>query len=169
MNPRRVRYLLSTTAVLFALLGCDSDPDGPGDDLPGPSAQALWSYLQAEDYDGRWTIWPGTTAMMQGTEPHGMRLTTYVNDTALRAIQNRSGTMPPGAMIVKENYMPDGTLAAVTPMYKIEGYNPTVGDWFFAKFDLPGPTIAAEGRVEGCQNCHAAVAANDYLFTGSIR
>ena len=70
--------------------------------------------------------------------------------------------------------MPDSTLAAVTVMYKHAGYNPEHNDWFFSKH-LPGGELdrmpngmAMEGRLMGCQNCHRAVAANDYMFTGSL-
>ena len=61
--------------------------------------------------------------------------------------------MAPGAIIVKENYMPDGTLAAVTTMFKVRGYKPDVNDWFFTKHLPSGeldraPTgMAMEGRL----------------------
>ena len=82
--------------------------------------------------------------------------------------------MPAGAVVVKENYMPDSTLAAVTVMYKAAGYNPEHNDWFFTKHLPSGeldqtPTgMAMEGRLAGCQNCHGSVSANDYIFTGSL-
>ncbi len=39
-----------------------------------------------------------------------------------------TGPMPAGAIVVKENYMPDKKLAAITVMYKVAGYNPEVGN-----------------------------------------
>ena len=76
--------------------------------------------------------------------------------------------MPRGAILVKENYTPDSTLAAVTVMVKqSRGYNPDHNDWWFLKRNADG-TIDAEGRGEGCQSCHGDAAANDYVFTGSL-
>jgi hypothetical protein len=112
-------------------------------------------------------MWPGKDAFCTGNEPHGMFLTTYVNELALDAITNRSGRMPAGAVVVKENYMPDRMLAAVTAMYKSGGYNADFGDWFFVR-RLADGTFEASGRVAMCQGCHAQRAANDYLFTGSL-
>ena len=55
-----------------------------------------------------------------------MLLTTYLNDVALQALSSGASRMAPGAIVVKENYMPDSTLAAVTTMFKVEGYNQNV-------------------------------------------
>ncbi len=133
---------------------------------PDTTAGALWAHLEQANYR-TWPMWPGKTALYEGTEPHGMLLTTYLNGMALDAITNKAGTMPVGAVVVKENYMPDSTLAAITIMYKAAGYNPQFGDWFFVK-RLADGTVEASGRVTGCQTCHASKAANDYLFTGSL-
>ena len=132
------------------------------------SAAALWTTLESQDYASTWSTWPGKGKMYPGTEPHGMLLTTYVNASALTAITGKKGAMPPGAVVVKENYTPQRRLAAVTVMWKVEGYNPSAGDWFWAKY-APGGKVLKEGKVAGCINCHAKAAANDYLFTGSLR
>ncbi len=82
--------------------------------------------------------------------------------------------MPAGAIIVKENYMPDSTLAAVTTMFKAAGYNADHNDWFFTKhlpsgeLDTAPNGMQLEGRLPGCQSCHVGVQANDYLFTGRL-
>jgi hypothetical protein len=93
-----------------------------------------------------------------------MLLTTYVNDLARDALTNGAATMPAGAIIVKENYMPDSTLAAVTAMHKVSGYDPANSDWYWAKW---GPNGVAEvaGRVQMCAECHGANASADYLLT----
>lgn len=103
-----------------------------------------------------------------------MLLTTLLNPAAKRALDGGAEQMPPGAMIVKENYMPDSTLAAVTVMYKVRGYNAGHNDWFFTKH-LPGGELDTmpkgmpmEGRVPGCQNCHGGQRENDYIFTGRL-
>lgn len=134
--------------------------------MPDTTATALWAHLEESGYT-EWATWPGKERLYAGTEPHGMLLTTYVNALALDAITNRAGALSAGAIVVKENYMPDSTLAAVTVMYKADGYNPEFNDWFFVK-RLADGTVEASGRVGMCQGCHSQVAGNDYLFTGSL-
>lgn len=132
--------------------------------MPDTLPSEVWAYLQAEDYTS-WSHWPEKGEKYQGGAPHGALLTTYVNGTALAAIENGTPvTVPADGIVVKENYMPDGTLDAVTVMYKVPGYNAEHNDWWFMKRMVDG-TVAAAGRVEGCQNCHIGGRANDYLLT----
>ncbi|MFN0164838.1 MAG: cytochrome P460 family protein [Bryobacteraceae bacterium] len=136
--------------------------------LPEPRAAAVWPYLQAQDYQKKWTLMPGTTAQMPGNSPHGAFITTYVNDLALNAINAKRGAIPPGGMVLKENYTPDRTLAAVTLMYKAEGFNPDANDWYWMQRTADG-NVPAEGRVAGCINCHNAKAGNDYLYLSPLK
>jgi hypothetical protein len=112
-------------------------------------------------------MWPGTSAYYKGNEPHGALLTTYVNAAALDAINGKRGTLPDGAMVIKENYMPGKNLAAITVMYKVAGYNPESGDWYWVKF-APSGAVEAEGKEPMCIACHSAKNDNDYLYTRSI-
>jgi hypothetical protein len=142
---------------------------------PDTTGASVWAHLQAEDYREGWDLWPGKGRLYEGQEPHGMLLTTYLNEVAAGALEQGVGEMPAGAIIVKENYMPDKTLAAVTVMYKVPGYNAVHNDWFFTKHKPSGELetmpngMAMEGRLPGCQNCHIARKANDYIFTGPLR
>lgn len=138
-------------------------PAALGAAMPDTTAASLWAHLQGADYRA-WQLWPGKGELYEGTEPHGMLLTTYVNALALGALATGVPTLPAGAIVVKENYMPDRTLAAVTVMYKVPGYAPDAGDWFWAKY-LPDNSVEASGRVPMCQACHSANAAADYLLT----
>lgn len=170
---RRPTWLSRTGGALVAagfLISCgDRRPKENGEEasLPDTTAQAVWSYLSDNDYSQNWEMWPGKSAFYQGTEPHGALLTTYLNEPALKAVTNKAGTMPNGAIIVKENYKPDSTLAATTIMYKREGYNADAGDWFWAKYGPEGG-VQASGKVESCIKCHAEAKGNDYLFIGSL-
>ena len=138
---------------------------------PDTTGAAIWAHLQEEDYRESWRLWPGTEELYEGGRPHGMLLTTYVNDIALEALNAGRATMPAGAIVVKENYTPDRELAAVTVMYKRPGYNPEHNDWFFTKhlpdgsLDTMPNGMAMEGRLPGCQSCHMARAEQDYLYT----
>jgi hypothetical protein len=168
----RILGRLTLAALLAAGLACAAEQEEEGEAAmqmaaPDTTAAALWAHMEDAGYTENWTLWPGKGALYPGTEPHGMLLTTYLNDLALDALTNGAGVMPAGAIVVKENYMPDSTLAAITVMYKAPGYNPDFNDWFFVK-RLADGTVEASGRVAGCQGCHAQRADNDYLFTGSL-
>jgi len=48
--------------------------------------------------------------------------------------------------VLKENFMPHRTLAAVTLMYKAEGFHPDRNDWYWLQRTAAG-AVPAEGRV----------------------
>lgn len=138
-----------------------------GGSLPPAEGKAVYNYLtQTKDYQ-KWPLFPGTTTFYEGKHPHGALLTTYVSPEAQKAIQNRAGKIPNDGFIVKENYNPEKKLMAVTVMYRVEGYNPDAGDWFWAKYAADG-SIQKEGKVAGCIGCHTAVIQNDWVFTGPL-
>ena len=144
MNSSKGLVFLTVCLAAFTAGGC-SPSEEPGGEVAEPMSQAsavaeadttgaaIWAHLQQSDYQSSWTLWPGKGELYTGAEPHGMLLTTYLNNIALRALNSGAPIMPPGAIIVKENYMPDRTLAAITTMFKVRGYNPDVNDWFFTK------------------------------------
>ncbi len=155
----RMLFWLPALGILVAALGlaaCGSDEP----ELPDTTAASMMAYLEEVDYknNDQWQLYPGSTEKYQGEDPHGALLTTRINAAAYDAV---GGTMPDGAILVKENYMPDGTLAATTVMYKKAGYNPDHNDWFWVK-ELADGTIEKEGKVMGCQDCH--VDGRDYVF-----
>lgn len=140
---------------------------------PDTTGASIWAHLQAENYQEDWALWPGMGRLYTGQDPHGAQLTTYLNATAMTALNAGVDVLPPGSMVVKENYM-DGMLMAVTTMYKSEGYNGEFNDWFFTKhlasgdLDVMPNGMAMEGRLPGCQGCHMSKSANDFIFTGDI-
>lgn len=134
-----------------------------GKDLPATDGKALYQYITQTNPYEQWALWPGKDKFYKGTQPHGALLTTYVNKPALQALE-KGKELPEGSIIVKENYTQDKELAAVTVMYKNTGYNPSAGDYFWLKY-APGGEIQAEGKVDGCINCHRAAQGNDWLFT----
>lgn len=143
-------------------------PPAPAAALPDTTAEAVWSMLTSVGYQDNWTTWPGLGEYYSGNEPHGMLLTTYLNEVALRALESDATSMPVGAVIVKNNFMPDRTLAATTVMVKRPmSYNPDHNGWWWLKRNADG-SVDAAGRATGCQNCHGGVADNDYLFSGRL-
>ena len=152
-------YFLPLIAIMTAILvlvACGSDEPA----LPDTTAASLMAYLDEVDYDDNeeWRLWPGSSEKYPGEDPHGALLTIRMNDAAFNAV---GGTMPDGAIIVKENYSPAGDLGATTVMYKKSGYNPDHSDWFWVK-ELADGTIEKEGKVMGCQDCH--VDGTDYVW-----
>ncbi len=164
----------SSVSVLVGLalvsVSCGDSAVEPTDEamLPDTTAEAVMNHLEQEDYQKSWELWPGLEEMYEGSEPHGMLLTTRLNPTAFAALNSKSGSMPDGAIIVKENYTPEGVFDATTLMYKREGYNPEHKDWFWAKVGADG-AVQAEGKVAGCIACHSGGRDNDYVLTGSLR
>jgi hypothetical protein len=59
--------------------------------MPAAAGKDLWNYLTHVKYQESFALWPGKGKLYKGTEPHGMLLTTYVNKTALGAIQGKKG------------------------------------------------------------------------------
>jgi hypothetical protein len=155
----RKTLLAAATGLLLGLLPLDA----VAGDLPGADAAELWQYMtRTNPYTG-WGYWPGKVGVYEGTRPHGAKLVLYANAPALKAARE-GRPMPYGAIVVKENYGPDGKqLMAVTPMYRVEGYNPEAGDWFWAKYDGAGKALKS-GKVDGCINCHRARAAENWIF-----
>ena len=127
-------------------------------------AADLWQRLQDADYRGNWSLVPGKGEFYAGQGPHGLLLTTYLNEAAFNTLESKPGAFPDGAILVKENYMPDKTLAAITVMLKKPGFDPDHNDWFFAKYG-PDGSVQAAGSPAGCVACHGAVRSNDYVYT----
>lgn len=153
-------------AVLFTADGISGQAPG-GDRLPGADGREVVAYLIQANYHS-WPLWPGKEAFYPGRFPHGSFLTTYVSKGAYQAVERKSGRIPAGQFIVKENFNFEKQLVAINVMYKLTGYNAEGGDWFWLKY-LPEGTIQAEGKVGGCIGCHAAVKSNDWLFIGPLK
>ncbi len=130
--------------------------------------KTVYKYItQTEPYK-KWALWPGKGEFYKGLQPHGAFLTTYVSKGALKTINKKTGSFPNGAILVKENYTPKKELDSITVMYRVKGYNPDAGDWFWAKYAADG-TVQAEGNVKGCINCHSIQKMNDWVYTGPIK
>ncbi len=168
MPIRAIRSWIPVLALMGACVGAVSCGGSDTPDLPDTNATAVMDYLEQVNYQESWELWPGFGEMHRGGDPHGTLLTTYLNPVALDALNSKSGSMPDGAIIVKENYTPEGVLDATTVMFKKAGYNPEHNDWFWSKVGADG-SVQKEGKVEGCQACHGDVRDNDYVFTGSLQ
>lgn len=178
MTPvrRQTMTRLALITILFFVLGMgvtahaihETTPAETQLTLPGTDAAKLYEYITKSKPYTVWDLWPGKKKMYSGTQPHGAFLTTYVNDTGMFGIRGKTGTMPEGTIIVKENYDMDKKYNALSVMYKVKGYNPAAADWFWAKYDKDGKVLAA-GRAEACIKCHEKKKDNDFIFTGELK
>ena len=158
---KKVVFILAIVAMVIGGLITISTA---GDDTPPADAEKLWSYITTSNPYTGWGFWPGHVGMYPGKSPHGAYLKVYANSVALKAAREGK-PMPDGAIIVKENYGKDKTtLMALTPMYRIKGYNPDGGDWYWAKYGADG-NVQTAGKVEGCIQCHSVRKDNDWIFT----
>lgn len=148
--------------ALFAVVSCRSA------ESPAATGAGVYTYITQEDDYQQWRLWPGKGELYPATEPHGAFLTTYVNGDAYSSITGKKGAIAAEGIIVKENYDADKRLDALTVMYKVVGYNPGEGDWFWAKYQ-PDGTVLFEGMVAGCIECHGLRQANDYIYTGILK
>lgn len=133
--------------------------------MPKADPDALWAYITKDNPYNKWEFWPDHKGMQPGRAPHGPLHKVFVNDAAINSSQ------PPvqyGSIAVKENYGKDKKLKAVTVMYKIKGYNPDDGDWFWAKYSPDGKADKF-GKPAGCVGCHGTRAANDFILVHEFK
>lgn len=157
---KRLVVLLTVTCMLvFGMAMMASSGD-----MPSTDAGEFWTYITQTNPYQKWGKWPGYPGIYPGKSPHGAYLKLFANAPALKALKEGK-PMPEGAIVIKENYGKDQkTLMAITPMYKINGYNLEGGDWFWGKYGKDG-TIMASGKPKGCIKCHAVKKDSDWLFT----
>lgn len=136
--------------------------------MQGADGMSLMMHITKTDPYVKWDLMPGTTRMRQGMEPHGALQNVYVNKLALKAIKDKAGMLPDGAIIVKENYTPEGKLGAVTVMSKKKGYNPEAGDYLWLKYG-PDMKIQAQGKADPCIKCHTKAKDNDYVMLAPLK
>jgi hypothetical protein len=125
------------------------------------SAKTLWTRIKQEDKYTKYKSWPGYDGMHPGKAPHGRYHKIYVNDIALNSLPNTKRVLPEGSIIVKENFSGDKEMVAITMMAKVNGYNPSAGDWFWAKYDIKNKSFKS-GKPAKCIECHTAEKNNDY-------
>jgi hypothetical protein len=134
-------------------------------DMPGPDAAALWHYItDVSPYKG-WGFWPDHQGMQSGHAPHGPLHKVFVNEKALNSPE------PPvqyGSIEVKESYNKAKELKAITVMYKVNGYNPEKGDWFWARY-TPDGEVKVSGKPRGCIGCHGGRAKSDFITVHEFR
>ena len=157
---KTVRIILAACTVLVLLAEGMALAGSMEESMPGPDAEALWTYITKESPYAQWGYWPDHQGMQEGQAPHGSKHKVFVNTVGLE-----STTLPVayGTIEVKENYSSDDKLTAITVMYKVKDYNPEYGDWYWAKYTPDGKSGPA-GKPSGCITCHGTQAVNDFIL-----
>ena len=172
---KKIWMIILSLIFLFSLnllSGCQQSAEKTAGTTAGygnkvaPSGEDLRKLIYEQTPYQKWALWPGKGKLYKGTEPHGVYISVYVNDTALESINNAKG-MADNSIVLKENYTADKELASVTVMQKIKGYNPEGGDWFWVRFS-PDSKVTDEGKVIMCLGCHTGAKVNDYIYLGKV-
>ena len=145
--------------ALSLALGACGDAAPSDEELTTEAWEAIQGYASWGQVDPWIGIQPSGRA-------HGAYVQNWFNDAAEA---NHGGTIPDGGIAVKENYeTADGREPiAIFVMYKVEGYDPDNGDWFYARY-APDGTVDVAGQDAGsCAGCHNDGADVDRLLTAS--
>lgn len=126
--------------------------------MPMAESAAVWKYITEVSPYRQWGQFPDHMGMQEGSSPHGALHEVYVNEAGL----TKGAPKPNGAMIVKDNFNSREKLKFITLMYKVEGLNPSAGDWYWVEYSPEG-RVLAEGPGS-CAGCHSPRAANDYIM-----
>lgn len=137
-------------------------------------ANELWMTIggATQDY-ANWAQIPGLEGVVDSAAPHADFAEIFINDIA-----EADDTFPDGSILVKENVTDDQgeNIDAVTIMVRREGYEPSAGDWFWAKYlpdgtlDMNADGVPLAGRVGlggmmGCIPCHGMAADDDFIYS----
>lgn len=164
------RMILLSLILISAvfLSGCaESDDAGISDEVQVEvSADELYSEITSNGGYKKWALFPGTEELAPGAGVHGDKVSIYVSNDVSAAIDAGDTIMPFESIIIKEGFNSEDQLEELVVMYKVEGYDPDNNDWFWALYS-PGGAVSAEGKVDGCINCHEKKASNDFIFSGA--
>ncbi|MEL6535008.1 MAG: hypothetical protein AAFQ98_06320 [Bacteroidota bacterium] len=165
---------------------------GPtGVPLPAANPKALLAYIMRENPYQTWGTWPNSAYYTYdrynvGENPHGYTTRIYVNEVGLAYYQELQATydtaqiaerireglvsLPPGTVVLKENYRTKQSdltperkyvptiptpsdLVEITVMYKAE-HNGSP-EWYWMKTRPYGPPEVAGFQAMGCSSCHS--------------
>ncbi len=152
-------------AVQLATGGSSTKTAGTDIKMPAADPDALWNYITKVSPYKKWKFWPDHKGMQAGRAPHGPFHKVYVNE---QAFTSKKPPVKYGAIEVKENYNREKKLAVITVMYRIKGFNPSAGDWFWAKY-TPDGKAKPFGKPKGCISCHGTKATNDFIMVHEFK
>ncbi len=158
-------YKINWFTLLLAVLVAFPVLAASGDQVPPPEGKALWEHISQVDPYQKWEHLPGyEDGITRAKSPHSRFVELFVNRIGLEAYK-AGQPLPNGTIMVKVNYGTDKEkIVSVTPMYKVDGYNPEAGDWFWCIY-TPGGKVHQEGKVFGCLNCHKKAKSTNFVYS----
>ena len=178
----RSRWLVASTLVWSA---CVSGLDTAGSSGAGPAPDAGSSVTSTPtDFDNAMLQMAGnyrrsfsrvnTSPYLSTVGSFDINSFAYGDTRDYRSIHPEDTTttvsVSVGTLIVREVLDDTGTVTKLTMMAKgPAGYDPTLGDWWFAETDPTGKPLTGDaglqvGRLTACHSCHVPRASTDYLF-----
>lgn len=151
---------------LVLLVGCPgAAPSDMSMGADSPTGSELFRLITETDPYQAWAQFPGVEGIIASAPPHGPMARVFINTSVEAALENFSGRLPDGSVILKESFVdttPE-TPDTLTIMWKVSGFDPENNDWFWANM-TPAGVVNAEGRVTGCTSCHSDARDNDFVF-----
>ena len=161
----RACVLRAGTSLAIALCACTSGETWDQSNIDTLTVHAGFTRVNARAY---------TSAL----GPPSPQIDVYVDPAAAAAFgridPDRTGSnvvLPRGSQIVRVVLDAQGAPSKLTMMCKgPPGYDPTLGDWWFAETDAHGTPIDGDdgapliGALTACHTCHLDRAADDFLF-----
>ncbi|MEZ4548692.1 MAG: hypothetical protein R3B51_13695 [Thermodesulfobacteriota bacterium] len=107
---------------------------------PEEIAQELWKLINTEEYKINW----------KQHKPEGATAdtpVTYLNPIAQEALENKVTPLPPGSIIVEEDYDESQQLETINAVINLGGEKPE-GGWFYAQYSPDGKILKSEQKGE---------------------
>ena len=151
--------------LLLVVAGCPAVPEPSDMTDDAPTGAKLVTRIMQDDPYQDWAQFPDHQGTFESALPHGPMSQVFISGEVEAALANFDGALPDGSIIVKENIgtSPNVTEAALTVMWKVQGFDPENNDWFWANM-TPAGKIVAEGKVQACAACHGGARTNDFVF-----
>lgn len=169
--------LLVSGCGQFGGQGTEPDPLGPEPPTEA-EAGALWAYLEDSEYHRFWdAASPSRAGLSRARRFHGPLVRAYVNPVADDARPLGETPLPPGSVVVLEDYNYEPHIQSVHVMAKIPGHNEATNDWAFYRFSPEGGAEVTDAEARrrnrrqdrGCIHCHSRTRETDFLFTPRLR
>ncbi len=107
---------------------------------PEEIATELWTLINTEQYQ-QWKEMPGPGALTKDADKKKSYTKTYANDIAYETIEQKSQSLPPGSIIVKEKYDDQDQLQSISAMINLGGDDPKDINWFWAQYSPDGKLL----------------------------
>ncbi len=118
---------------------------------PGEIATELWTLINTEQYR-EWKEMPGRSSDDKDAGTSKKNTKAYANDLAAKALEQKSKTLPPGSIVVKEKYDDQDQLQSISAVINLGGNDPADTNWFWAQYSPDGKVLKSGQSVPGIES-----------------